>query len=88
MKALLFANAKDLSSPSESIKTLKRNLTVNDVQIEEIDASSSDGSQRAMSYDVMSFPALVLLREDGVVQDMWQGDMPDYGIISQSVGHI
>ena len=88
MKALLFISSKDIRTPSQTIIQLKKNLSVNDVQIEEVDVDSPDGSQRASSYDAMSFPALVLLREDGALQSIWQGEMPDYGLITQSVGHI
>lgn len=88
MKALLFISSKDIKTPSQNIVQLKKNLLINDVQIEEIDVDSPDGSQRAASYDAMSFPALVLLREDGALQSIWQGEMPDYGLVTQSVGRI
>lgn len=88
MRALIFDNKTDLDSPSENLKNLKKNLKINNLIIEEVDIDSPDGSQRAVSYDVMSFPALVLIREDGTVQELWQGNLPDYGLITQSIGQI
>jgi hypothetical protein len=88
MRALIFATHKEFINPSEKIKTLKKSLKINDVLAEEVDVNSPSGSDQAVTYDVMSFPAVALIREDGTVQNLWQGELPDYGIISQSVGHI
>ena len=88
MRALIFDNKTDLDSPSDNLKNLRKNLKINNLIIEEVNIDSPDGSQRAISYDIMSFPALVLVREDGAVQDIWQGNLPDYGLINQSIGQI
>jgi hypothetical protein len=88
MKALLFASAKDLKSKSQDISELKKNLSISGIQIEEVDIDSFNGSDRATNYDLMSFPSLVAVREDGIVQNVWQGELPDYATITQAVGHI
>ena len=88
MKALIFANSTEQRSSAPKIAELKKNLTANGIQIELIDSNSTDGSQRASNYDIMSYPALALVREDGAVQGVWQVDLPDYASISQSSGHI
>ncbi len=88
MKAIIFAESKELKSTAQNMKNLRRDLRLNSIKAEDVDINSPDGSQRAELYGAMSFPALVLIREDGAVQDIWQGDLPDYNSISQSIGHI
>jgi hypothetical protein len=88
MRALIFDSKKNLESPNLNLENLKKNLKLVSVVAEEVNVDSPDGSQRAVSYDVMSFPAIVLIREDGAVQQVWQGELPDYGLIAQSVGQV
>lgn len=88
MKALLFLSEKDTNSRTSSTDDLIKNLKINNIQLEKVDIDSARGAERAESYDVMSFPSLALIREDGVVVNIWQGELPDYSFISQSIGHI
>jgi hypothetical protein len=88
MKALLFLSEKGTNSRRSSVDDLIKNLKINNIQLEKVDIDSSRGAERAESYDVVSFPSLALIREDGVVVNIWQGELPDYSFISQSVGHI
>ena len=43
--------------------------------VEIVDADSRDGIAFASLYDIMSLPAILALRDDGSVLQMWQGDM-------------
>ncbi|GDX62981.1 hypothetical protein LBMAG34_5150 [Candidatus Saccharibacteria bacterium] len=88
MKALLFLSEKSTNSRRSSVDDLIKNLKINNIQLEKVDIDSARGAERAESYDVVSFPSLALIREDGAVVNIWQGELPDYSFISQSVGHI
>lgn len=46
----------------------------NDTPIELIDIDSREGDSVARLYDVVRYPAIVVIRSvDGVLQKMWQG---------------
>jgi hypothetical protein len=45
-----------------------------DGRMELIDADSRDGIATATLYDVMSYPAILALREDGSILKSWQGE--------------
>lgn len=40
-----------------------------------LNVDSRDGSATASLYDVMQQPAILALRDDGSVLNIWQGDM-------------
>lgn len=42
--------------------------------LEVIDVDSRDGSATASLYDVMQYPAILVLRLDGYPQKVWQGE--------------
>lgn len=88
MKALLFLSEKSTNSRRSSVDDLIKNLKINKIQLEKVDIDSARGAERAENYDVVRFPSLALIREDGAVVNIWQGELPDYSFISQSVGHI
>jgi len=41
--------------------------------LELVNIDSRDGSATATLYDVMEYPAIMVLRNDGNVQKIWQG---------------
>lgn len=43
--------------------------------LETVDADSREGIAMASLYDIMSFPAILALRDDGSVLKSWEGDM-------------
>lgn len=43
-------------------------------RIEIVDADSRDGIATAMLYDVMKYPAILALRDDGSVLKSWEGE--------------
>lgn len=45
------------------------------VRLEIMDADSRDGIALTTLYDVMSFPSILALRDDGSVLKSWEGDM-------------
>jgi hypothetical protein len=44
-------------------------------RLEVIDADSREGIATATLYDVMSYPAILALRDDGSVLKSWEGEM-------------
>jgi hypothetical protein len=57
----------------EFVADYKRNHRDN--RIEVLDVDSRDGSSTASLYDIMLFPTILALANDGSVQNMWQGEM-------------
>lgn len=41
--------------------------------IEEIDPDSPDGSHFCRTYDIVEYPTLLALSDDGQLQNMWRG---------------
>lgn len=56
----------------EFIHTLKSRYTSRDLEILNID--SRDGSAMASLYDVMTYPAVLVLQTDGYLQKSWEGN--------------
>lgn len=44
-----------------------------DVRLEPLNIDSRDGSATASLYDITSYPAIMVLRDDGGVSMVWQG---------------
>lgn len=40
-----------------------------------MDADSRDGDATALLYDIMQYPAILALRDDGSVLKSWEGEM-------------
>ena len=45
-------------------------------RLEILDIDSREGIAAASLYDIMQYPAIVVTRQDGSVQQAWQGDLP------------
>lgn len=48
--------------------------THGDARVEILDADSRDGSAMASLYDIMQFPTIMALRNDGSVLKSWEGE--------------
>jgi hypothetical protein len=48
-------------------------LRVNDARLEVLSIDSRDGSATATLYDVMQYPAVLVLQNDGYLSKFWQG---------------
>ena len=44
-------------------------------RLEVVSLDTRDGSSTATLYDVMQYPAILALRDDGQVMKEWEGDM-------------
>ena len=44
-------------------------------KLEVLDVDSRDGSATASRYDVMQYPAILALRNDGSILKSWEGEM-------------
>ena len=65
-------------SIEEFIRDFKRRHEGARLEVENID--SRDGSAMASLYDIMRYPAILALRNDGSVLQVWQG--PDLPLMS------
>ncbi len=43
-------------------------------EIELVSLDTKEGSDMARLYDVVDFPAIAAIEEDGILAQMWQGD--------------
>lgn len=56
--------------------------------IDMVDYDSRDGNAMASLYDIMQHPAILVLKDDGSVQKLWEG--PELPLIDEvaSYGHV
>jgi hypothetical protein len=47
---------------------------VDSEKMEVLNVDSRDGSAMASLYDIMSYPAILVLQTDGYLEKCWQGD--------------
>ncbi|HVW23692.1 MAG TPA: hypothetical protein VHB51_04400 [Candidatus Saccharimonadales bacterium] len=45
-----------------------------DINLEALNVDSREGVALASLYDVLQYPAILVLQDNGSVQSMWQGD--------------
>ncbi len=46
-------------------------------KLETINIDTKDGNSTAMLYDVTRYPAVLVVRDDGILQKLWEGmDLP------------
>ena len=74
MKAMLFykPNSEHASTVQEYLRDFSRHTGK---QLEEVDADSRDGTYLAGLYDVMKFPSIVAVDDEGKMLQTWSGDM-------------
>jgi hypothetical protein len=71
---ILYRQHSEHTSPVESfVADFRRRHEESRLEI--IDADSRDGIAMASLYDIMTFPAILALRNDGSVLKSWEGDM-------------
>jgi protein-disulfide isomerase-like protein with CxxC motif len=44
------------------------------INLEIIDVDSTEGAEKMSAYGIMSFPAFIVTRDDGQVQNIWQSE--------------
>ncbi len=88
MKALVFFRKSDANRLKLELSELKKNLAVSHITSQGIDADTPTGAGMAEAYDIMSFPSVVMMREDGVAQKVWQGNVPTNNEIHEAIGYI
>lgn len=75
MKVLVLYRPK--SEHGRAVETFIRDYKSQhaDARLEVLDIDSRDGSAMASLYDVMQYPAVLALRDDGSILRSWEGDM-------------
>ena len=56
----------------EFIRDYQRNYRYDHLEVLSLD--TKDGSAMATLYDIMQYPAILVIKNDGGVQQAWQGD--------------
>jgi hypothetical protein len=54
-------------------------------KLELLSINTRDGSATANLYDIMSYPAILALADDGSVVNAWQGQLP---LMDEVVGYL
>lgn len=68
-------NSEHSRTIEEFIHDYQRQYNSRGVEIQDVD--SREGIATATLYDIMSYPAVLALQNDGVAQQVWQGaDLP------------
>ena len=44
------------------------------VAVQLMDVDSREGAEKAALYDILQFPAILVLRDDNTLQQLWLGD--------------
>ncbi|MCL5112905.1 MAG: hypothetical protein M1554_00265 [Patescibacteria group bacterium] len=78
-------NSEHYSSLEEFISKLRQGLEGSSVSVEVSSAETREGNAIASIYDIFSFPAILVLRDDGSVQNLWEG--PDFPAIDEIKGY-
>jgi hypothetical protein len=66
-------NSDQARKVEEFVADYKRNHGTRGLEV--LDVDSREGSAMASLYDIMSFPTILALADDGGVQNSWQGEM-------------
>jgi hypothetical protein len=75
MKVLIFYRPR--SEHGRVVEEFVRDFkaTHGNSRIEQLDVDSRDGVAMASLYDIMQYPAILALRDDGSVLKSWEGGM-------------
>ena len=72
----MFKNIVAFAAPAQLKRKCQRTLKkeIYGINIEILDIDSVDGADKAKIYGVISYPAFVVTRDDGQVQNIWEGE--------------
>ncbi len=45
-------------------------------EIELVSLDTAEGSDKAKLYDIVRYPAVIAVNEAGILQSLWQGELP------------
>jgi hypothetical protein len=65
-------NSEHARAIDEFIETYQKQYHLSHIEV--LDVDSRDGSALATLYDVMQYPAILVLQADGQVQKSWTGE--------------
>lgn len=67
-------NSEHGRTVEEFIHEFERRHAGHSSRLEVLNIDSRDGSSTATLYDVMQYPAVLVLQDDGYLQRSWEGD--------------
>jgi hypothetical protein len=74
-------NSEHARRIEEFIRDFKSSYTAGNMEIQDVD--SREGIATATLYEIMQYPAILVLQPDGVAQKVWQGhDLPLMGEVA------
>lgn len=60
---------------ARNVETYARDMErTQGMSVELVSLETRDGAAMASLYDVMQFPALMVMKDDGQMQQLWQGE--------------
>ncbi|MBP7807448.1 hypothetical protein KA047_03050 [Candidatus Saccharibacteria bacterium] len=60
---------------ASSVETYARDIERSQgVKLELVSLETRDGAAMASMYDILSYPAIMVIKEDGQMQQLWQGE--------------
>ncbi len=67
-------NSEHERAVNEFTREFERRFRNQDEQLELVNIDSRDGNATAMLYDIMRYPAILVIQNDGYLQKSWEGD--------------
>lgn len=76
MKVLILyrPNSEHATTVETYVRDFQHQHEIEEKKIELVSVNTRDGSTTASLYDVWSFPAILVVDEDGRVINLWQGE--------------
>jgi hypothetical protein len=73
MKVLILY--RERSDHARAVDTFIRDFQIQhrEVPVETVELDSREGSLAAKNYDITAYPAILALKDDGAVLQLWQG---------------
>jgi hypothetical protein len=60
---------------ARNVETFARDIErTQGVKLDLVSLETRDGAAMASMYDILSYPALMVIKEDGQMQQLWQGE--------------
>ena len=55
-------------------------------QVELLSLETSEGASAALNYDIVEYPAILVIREDGQIIKFWQGN--NFPVLDEVIGNL
>ncbi|HBG81458.1 TPA: hypothetical protein DDW69_01310 [candidate division CPR2 bacterium] len=76
MKVLIFSKDNSSYFEERALDDFESNLKSDHFEVEKLDTENVDGNLRALLYDIMTTPSVVVTTSDGQYIRAWSGELP------------